>query len=103
MKKLVELWDGLCVAVITAMLACTAHSGLAQEQPQQKAKAAELQLPLAARCLAFSPDGKSLAVAHGNNEGSGRLVVWDLTKRKPRFVKDEATIVPSVAFSSDGE
>ena len=51
------------------------------------------------QCLAFSPDGKSLAVAHA---ASNSLVVWDLAKRERKFVVKEKASVSSVAYSPSG-
>jgi len=96
----------LGAGILIVALACFGEPVLGQDATQKPAKAGEQPArpqQLAVRCLTFAPDGKSLAAAHGNNEGHGRLVLWDLGERKPRFVKEEDTIVPSVAYSPDGQ
>jgi WD40 repeat protein len=50
--------------------------------------------------LAFSPDGKSLAVAYG---GVDVVVVWDLIARQPRVVMREKAAIHSVAYSRQGD
>jgi WD40 repeat protein len=52
-------------------------------------------------CLAFSPDGKTLA--SGGNYVDPRLIVWDLSTRKPRHHMHFDIDVLSLAFSPDGE
>jgi WD40 repeat protein len=53
------------------------------------------------RCLAYSPDGLSLAIA-GNEDKDGLLVVWNLNLLRPRFRRREPVGCRSVAFSPDG-
>src|SRR5688572_7454676 len=55
--------------------------------------------------LAFSPDGKSLAVTSGwdNPKEPGELVVWDLASQKPRLIRRQDRPVPCVAYSDDGK
>ncbi|MEX2139110.1 MAG: WD40 repeat domain-containing protein [Pirellulales bacterium] len=96
----------LCVSVVSIALVSVAHRSVAQDAAQQAAKTdeqAKKQQPLAVRCLAFSPDGRSLAAGYGNNDGRGRVIAWDLAQRKPRFAKEEGEVVPSVAYSPNGE
>lgn len=54
--------------------------------------------------LAFSPDGKSLAVTSGwdNPKEPGELVVWDIASRSPRLIRRQNRPVPCVAYSDDG-
>jgi WD40 repeat protein len=65
------------------------------DEPQAK------PVPPTVRCLAYSPDGLSLAIA-GNEDKRGLLVVWDLKVLKPRFRHREPVGCRSVAFSPDG-
>jgi WD40 repeat protein len=53
-----------------------------------------------ARRLAFSPDGKSLAVAYG---GVDTLIVWDLAARQPRLALHEKAVIHSIAYSPAGD
>jgi WD40 repeat protein len=53
--------------------------------------------------VAFSPDGKSLAVTHGADEGIGRLVVWDLDTKQPRFIRQANGLLLSVDYSQKGD
>jgi WD40 repeat protein len=54
--------------------------------------------------LAFSPDGKSLAVVSGwdNPKEPGELVVWDLASQQPTLIHRQNRPVPCVAFSDNG-
>jgi WD40 repeat protein len=81
----------LCVSVLSAFISRSSGQGSeAIGGPRQ---------PLPVRCLAFSPDGTALAVAHGDIGTTGELSVWDVAKRGLRFVHHEPVAVPSVAFS----
>jgi WD40 repeat protein len=51
------------------------------------------------RCLMFSPDSRSLAVA---TDFDGRILVLDLATRQERMVLHQPLPVRSVAFSPDG-
>jgi RNA polymerase sigma factor (sigma-70 family) len=55
--------------------------------------------------LAFSPDGKTLAVGHGNAEGPNLLSLWDVgTGKELRGIEAHGRQnVNSVAFSPDGK
>src|SRR5205814_7279994 len=55
--------------------------------------------------IAFSPDGKTLAVGHGNAEGPNVLHLWDVsTGRELRGIEaHRRQNVNSVAFSPDGK
>ena len=55
--------------------------------------------------VAFSPDGKTLAVGYGAGRSDGGVVLWDVTARR-RLADEPLTvkvIVNSVAFSPDGK
>jgi WD40 repeat protein len=56
-------------------------------------------------CIAFSPDGKSLAGACNNlAEGSGEVKIWDVaTGKATDDLKGHAKWVECVAFSRDGK
>ncbi len=55
------------------------------------------------RSVAYSPDGKTLAVADGANNTSGTVTFWDLATRKLKAapLEHERSVV-TVAFSPDG-
>ena len=54
--------------------------------------------------LAFSPDGKYLAVGENNSKAGGRVKIWDFPKRKSVAVLEaDSTSVTSVAFSPDNQ
>jgi WD40 repeat protein len=53
------------------------------------------------RCVAYSPDGRSLAIA-GNEDDRGLMVIWNLKELKPRFRRREPAGCSFVAFSPDG-
>jgi WD40 repeat protein len=58
--------------------------------------------PLGIRAVAFSPDGKLLAVAAGEPAQSGAVVLWEVATRKQLWRHAETKGVPAVAFSPDG-
>src|SRR5207302_1701074 len=56
-----------------------------------------------AKSLAVSPDGKALAVVAGSNWTDGAVMVWDVAKTLPRWVRrDGHRAFRSVAYSRDG-
>ena len=67
----------------------------AQQKPVEAAPK-----PPSVRCLAFSPDGKSLAVVHGV---SNSLAVWDVAMRQRKFIVNEKAGISSVAYSPKGD
>jgi mono/diheme cytochrome c family protein len=57
------------------------------------------------RALAFSPDGRRLAVAGGPSGRFGEIKVWDLTGSEPKpvaTIKGHTDTILAVAFSADG-
>ncbi len=54
--------------------------------------------------LAFSSDGKYLAVGESNSKAPGRVKIWDFPKRKfVAVLEADSTYVTSVAFSPDNQ
>jgi WD40 repeat protein len=56
-----------------------------------------------ARVVAFSPDGKLLAVGTGLREQPGQLTVWDVVTRKVRWTHREPKGVAAAVFAPDGK
>lgn len=52
--------------------------------------------------IAFSPDGNYLAAAAGGSETPGRVTLWDLGSRQPRWSLNQQLGFTSVAFAPDG-
>ena len=54
--------------------------------------------------LAFSSDGKYLAVGENNSKAGGRVKIWDFPERKRvALLEADSTYVTSVAFSPDNQ
>jgi len=90
-------------------LSCLALLGLLIAPPQSRAQADK---PLAAkerplgegiRCVTFSPDGTLLAATFGEPKERGRVVLWNVDKRKQVWAHVEDDGVPAVAFGPDGK
>jgi WD40 repeat protein len=96
-------WRGSWIVAAIAVLLWLSQRGVSQEGATKPAATAALQSPLPARCLAFSPDGKSLAVTHSADQGGGRLVVWNLDTKQPRFIRQPSGLLLSVDYSQKGD
>ena len=60
--------------------------------------------PMSVRSVAFSPDGKHLAVGRGLPDAkTGDVTLWNLADKKPAFRDEARRGFPSVAFSADGK
>ncbi len=57
---------------------------------------------LGVRAVAFSPDGKRLAVTTGEPQQHGTVTLWDVALRRRLWSHAENTGVPAVAFAPDG-
>jgi WD40 repeat protein len=55
------------------------------------------------RQIAFSPDGRLLAVALGGSSQPGSLAVWQTESARLLFVKRESVAVSNVSFSPSGK
>ena len=84
------------IATFVVLVAILGFNITAAQQKQVDA----VPKPPSVRCLAFSPDGKSLAVVYGV---SNSLVVWDLAKRQRKFGVKEKAGISFVAFSPNGD
>jgi WD40 repeat protein len=78
------------VVVVAVSIALAASTKAQQPAANVKAKATPV------RCLAFSRDGRSLAVAYN---GSEALIVWDIAKRKPVYSAREKAPIRCVVYS----
>ena len=56
-----------------------------------------------ARAVAFSMDGKLLAIGYGTKEIAGGLLIWNVDKRKGVLKLQHDRGVSTVAFSPDGQ
>lgn len=52
---------------------------------------------------AFSPDGKFLASGAGMWDTPGRLVLWDVAAKRPKWVRDEELGIANLTYSPDGK
>jgi WD40 repeat protein len=55
------------------------------------------------RAIAFSPDGKTLAVCTGEPTSAGSVSLFDVASRKPIWTHKEKVGIPAVVFSPDGK
>ena len=78
----------------TLLLLWHESSTLAQQKSSE-----EPPKPPAAKCMAFSPDGKSLAVVYSVNNS---VAIWDVTTHVRKFVVKEKSGISSIAYSPDG-
>jgi WD40 repeat protein len=67
------------------------------------AGAAEEPLPPAPYMVAFSPDGRRLAVVTGKPESKCALTVWDVGTLRRLWVLRDRPGIPAVAFAPDGK
>src|SRR5580692_8933702 len=66
------------------------------------AGAAEAPPPPAPYMVAFSPDGRLLAVVTGKRDAKDALTVWDVATLRRLWVVRDRPGIPAVAFSPDG-
>jgi WD40 repeat protein len=59
--------------------------------------------PPGVRCVAFSPDGKLLAVTTGEPKQQGTVTLWDVASRKRVWKHTENDGIPAVVFAPDGQ
>lgn len=59
--------------------------------------------PLRLWSVSFSPDGKFLAAGAGTWDTPGRLTLWDVVARRPKWVRDEKLGIANLTYSPDGE
>jgi WD40 repeat protein len=81
-------------SILAAVIIVTVN-GVQAQQP-----AAE---PVSVRSVAFSPDGKHLAVGFGTKEVAGGLLIWSLADQRAVRTHSSPTGVSSVAFSPNGK
>jgi WD40 repeat protein len=82
------------VRLLTTLLLLHGSSAFAQQQAAEAPPK-----PPSTKCMAFSPDGKSLAVAYSVNNS---VVVWDVDTHGRTFVVKETSGISSIAYSPDG-
>jgi len=64
--------------------------------------AQEAAVPVPVRTVAFSADGKLLAIGYGTKEIAGGLLIWDVDQRREALRWKHERGVSSAAFSPDG-
>jgi WD40 repeat protein len=76
---------------VVVLLSFAVPAGAAEEPP-----------PPAPYMVAFSPDGRTLAVVTGKRDAKEALTVWDVATLRRLWVLRDRPGIPSVAFSPDG-
>ena len=57
-----------------------------------------------ARAIAFTPDGKTIAIGCGLPDRDGEALIWDgVTGHKPTVLKGADDVIEALAFSNDGK
>jgi WD40 repeat protein len=84
------------------LLAAPLLTGRADEETK-KPPAKERPLGQGIRCVAFSGDGALLAASLGEPKQRGRVVLWDVARRKELWSHEEGDGVPALVFSPDGK
>lgn len=89
-----------CLALVGLLIAAPPQSCAQADKP---AAVKERPLGQGIRCLTFSPDGALLAATFGEPKERGRVVLWNVDKRKQLWAHVEDDGVPSLAFAPDGK
>jgi WD40 repeat protein len=84
----VNRWGVLIIVILTSVVSV----GMADEPP-----------PNAPYMVAFSPDGRRLAVATGKPQSTVALTVWDTATLRRLWVVPDRRGIPAVAFAPDGQ
>ena len=107
----------LLPGTLTSHASQPAQAASAQQDPEQSLtrnprgeallfeNAAEEIQPLGLQmcCVSLSPDGKTVATAHGRPQSGGEIRVWDRDTAKVRLSLPYKKGVRSIAFSPDGK
>jgi WD40 repeat protein len=83
--------------LLTAFLVLFIGGDPARAQQKQAEVATK---PPSVKCLAFSPDGKWLAVAYSE---SNSVVIWGVASHQRKFAVKEKSSISSVAYSPKGD
>jgi WD40 repeat protein len=69
-------------------------------------KTAKTVMNSSVRCLAFSPDGRTLATGHGTGgrRGDGSIQLWDTTRWLEKgYLQGHESLCLGLAFSRNGQ
>jgi WD40 repeat protein len=96
MSTICSFARGAALLVVLSLM----PSSVAHSQPVQPAASA---IKMSARQIAFSPDGRFLAVAFGDSGQHGCLAVWEWQSDRLVFAHREDAAVTNVCYSPSGK
>jgi WD40 repeat protein len=97
-----KCWHLGCVGLAVFFLAAVCRIQQSDTRQEEPPTFHRLSCHDAVHCLAFSPDGKTLAAGSGVPSQTGEIKLWDLASpRQPRTLSGHTNAIVSLAFAPD--